>query len=168
MNLKRNGMDAIDGKQQFSLSPLRHEYVGAMSMILCSMDPWLTLEYRPEAFEFYLLHADPSLSRYAVMISGDVRGVLSVRSPWLFGPFIELMALFDGFRGKGIGSRIIDWVCDRYKPANLWATVSSFNLEAQKFYSGAGFEKTAILEDLIKPGRNEILLRKRMAAPNQR
>ena len=137
-------------------------------MILCSMDPWLTLEYRPEAFESYLLHADSSLSRYAVMISGDVCGVLSVRSPWLFGPFIELMALFDGFRGKGIGSRIIDWVCDRYKPANLWATVSSFNLEAQKFYIGAGFEKTAILENLIKPGWNEILIRKKMGAPNQR
>ena len=161
-------MEDIEGKPRFSLSPLRPEYVNAMSMILCSMDPWLTLEYRPEAFEFYLLHADPALSRYAVMISGNVCGVLSVRSPWLFGPFIELMALFDGFRGKGIGSRIIDWVCDRYKSTNLWATVSSFNLEAQKFYSGAGFEKTAILEDLIKPGRNEILLRKKMAAPNQR
>jgi len=161
-------MEEIDGKQQFSLSPLKPEYVNAMSIILCSMDPWLTLEYRPEAFEFYLLHADPALNRYAVMISGHVCGVLSVRSPWLFGPFIELMALFDGFRGKGIGSRIIDWVCDRYKSTNLWATVSSFNLEAQKFYSSAGFEKTAILEDLIKPGWNEILLRKRMAAPNQR
>jgi len=161
-------MEEIDGKQQFSLLPLRPEYVNAMSIILCSMDPWLTLEYRPEAFDFYLLHADPALNRYAVMISGNVCGVLSVRSPWLFGPFIELMALFDGFRGKGIGSRIIDWVCDRYKSANLWATVSSFNLKAQKFYSSAGFEKTAILEDLIKPGWNEILLRKRMAAPNQR
>ncbi len=64
-------MEAIEGKQQFSLSPLRPEYVGAMSMILCSMDPWLTLEYTPEAFEFYLLHADPALSRYAVMISGQ-------------------------------------------------------------------------------------------------
>ncbi len=158
-------MEVIDGKLQLSLSPLRPEYVGVMSVILCSMDPWLTLEYKPEVFESYLLHADPALSHYAVMISTDVAGVLSLRYPWLFGPFIELMALFDGFRGKGIGRRIVDWVCDRYESPNLWATVSSFNLRAQKFYSTAGFEKTAILEELIKPGWNEILIRKKVSPP---
>lgn len=160
-------MEPIEGRQQFSLSPLRPEYVAAMSVILCSMDPWLTLEYTPEAFEFYLLHPDPALTRHAVMISGQVCGVLSVRFPWLFGPFIELMAIFDGFRGKGIGRRIIDGVIERHKSTNLWATVSSFNLRAQKFYSAAGFEKTAALDGLIKPGWKEILLRKRTAAPNQ-
>ncbi|SPF39373.1 conserved hypothetical protein [Syntrophobacter sp. SbD1] len=135
-------------------------------MILCSMDPWLTMGYNPESFDAYLVQSDPALDRYAVMISGNIAGVLSVRSPWLFGPFIELMALFDGFRGQGTGGRIIDWVCGRYKSANLWATVSSFNLSAQKFYSVAGFENISVLEDLIKPGWNEFLLRKRLAAPD--
>jgi RimJ/RimL family protein N-acetyltransferase len=73
------------------------------------------------------------------------------------------MAVFDGLRSKGTGGRVIDWVCGRYQEANVWATVSSFNLKAQRFYSRAGFEKTAIMEDLIKPGWNEILLRKRAA-----
>jgi ribosomal protein S18 acetylase RimI-like enzyme len=155
-------MEVIDGKLQLFLVPLIPEYVRATSAILCMMDPWLTLEYRPEVFESYLLHADHALSHYAVMVAGEVAGVLSVRHPWLFGPFIELMALFDGFRGKGFGRRIIDWVCDRYQSPNVWATVSSFNLRAQKFYGAAGFEQTAILGDLIKPGRNEILIRKRV------
>lgn len=151
-----------DDGQQFSLSPVRAEYVSALSMILCSMEPWLTLEYTPEAFEFYLLHADPALARHVVMISGQVAGVLSLRNPWLFGPFIELLALFDGFRSKGTGSKIIELVSERYKSTNLWVTVSSFNHRAQKFYERAGFEKKTVLEDLIKPGWNEILLRKRM------
>ena len=138
-----------------------------MSIILCSMDPWLTMEYTPEAFEHYLLHADQALSRYAVMVAGNVAGVLSLRFPWLFGPFIELMALFDGFQGKGIGGRIIDWLFNRYNRANLWATVSSFNLKAQRFYSKEGFEQTTLLEDLIKPGWNEILLRKRSSLQNK-
>lgn len=150
----------LNGEQQFSLSPVRPEYVSALSIMLCSMDPWLTLEYTPEAFEFYLLHADPALARQVVMISGQVAGVVSLRNPWLFGPFIELLALFEGFRSRGTGSRIVEWISKRYKSKNLWVTVSSFNLRAQKFYERAGFEKTAILEDLIKPGWNEILLRK--------
>ena len=128
------------------------------------MDPWLSLEYKPGAFESYLLREDPALSRYVIMISENVAGVLAVRFPWLFGPFIELMGLFDGFRGKGTGGRIIDWVCGRYQQTNVWATVSSFNLKAQRFYSRTGFEKTAILDDVIKPGWTEILLRKRTAA----
>ena len=155
----------IDDKLQLSVAPLRPENVGAMSVTLCLMDPWLTLEYKPEAFEFYLLHEDPALNRHAVMVAGEVAGILSVRHPWLFGPFIELMALFDGFRGKGIGRRIVEWLCNRYKSPNLWATVSSFNLRAQKFYSAAGFEQTAILDDLVKRGWNEILIRKRVSPP---
>ena len=157
-------MEIIEGKDEFSLLPLRSKNVGKISSTLCSMDPWLTMGYRPEAFEFYLLRADPALTRYVVMIAEHVAGVLAIRSPWLFGPFLELMALFDGFRGHGTGGRIIDWVCGRYRETNVWATVSSFNLEAQRFYSRAGFERTAILEDLIDRGWNEILLRKRVAA----
>jgi len=160
-------MEVIDGRLQLSLVPLIPDYVGAMSVILSATDPWLTLEYTPEVFESYLLRADPALNRYAVKIGGQIAGVLSLRHPWLFGPFLELMALFDGFRGKGTGRRIIDWVCDRYRSPNMWATVSSFNLRAQKFYSTAGFEQTAVLVDLIKPGWNEILIRKRMNPSEQ-
>ena len=163
-----DGVELIDAKQQVFLSPLKNEYVSPISMILCSMDPWLTLEYRPDVFEFYLLRADAALSRYAVMISGTVAGVLSLRSPWLSGPFIELMALFEGFQGKGVGRRLIDWICDHFEAANLWTTVSSFNLKAQRFYSNAGFVQMAILEDLIKGGWDELLLRKKMAAPSRR
>jgi GNAT superfamily N-acetyltransferase len=129
------------------------------------MDPWLTMNYRPQALEFYLLRADPALSRYSVMVSENLAGVLSVRYPWLFGPFIELVALFDGFRGKGIGGRIVDWVCLHHQATNVWVTVSAINSGAQRFYGKMGFERTATLEDLIKPGWDEILLRKKLAPP---
>ena len=160
-------MNPAGREQQFSLVPLAAENLDRLSMTLSSMDPWLTLGYTLESFEHYLKHPDPALSRYTVMISRQVAGVLSIRSPWLFGPFIELFALFEGFQGKGIGSRIIDRVCAIHQSANLWATVSSFNLRAQKFYKNKGFEQKAVLEDLIKPGWNEILLRKKVNAADR-
>ena len=155
-----------DDRQQFSLSPVRPEYVIGLSTILCQMEPWLTLEYTPEDFESYLLHPDPALARHAVMISGEVAGVLSIRHPWLFGPLIELLALFDGFRGQGTGKRILRWASEQCEDQNLWVTVSSINTEARKFYEREGFEKAAILEDLIKPGWNELLLRKKILRPD--
>jgi GNAT superfamily N-acetyltransferase len=138
--------------------------VGEMSRLLASMNPWLKLDYKPEALAFYLLRADPALKRYSITNTrGKVSGVLSVRFPWLFGPFIELIALFDDCRGKGYGRQLIDWTIGCFPSSpNLWATVSSFNLDAQVFYSHMGFEQVTILEDLIKPGWHEILLRKRL------
>ncbi|MDR3570295.1 MAG: GNAT family N-acetyltransferase [Syntrophobacteraceae bacterium] len=129
------------------------------------MDPWLAMKYSREAVEFYLLQADQALSRHVVMISGQVAGVLAVRGPWLFGPLIELMALFDGYRSRGVGKKIVEWTAQRCEAKNLWVTVSSDNFRAQKFYERQGFRKTALLEDLIKPGWDEILLRKRIARP---
>jgi len=161
-------MEENERGKELSLVPLRPQSVGEISRILCSMDPWLAMKYRPEALEFYLLRADQALSRYSVMVSDNLAGVFSLRYPWLFGPFIELMALFDGFRGKGIGGRIIDWACLQYQTTNVWVTVSAINAGAQRFYSRMGFERTATLEDLIKPGWDEILLRKKLAAQDTR
>ncbi len=152
----------MEGKGLFSLSPLQPQDVREISRVLASMDPWLTLGYKPEALAFYLLRTDPALQRFAIIISGEISGVLAVRFPWLFGPFIELIALFDGFRGKGIGHQLVDAVAALFDPPNLWATVSSFNLDAQRFYSRVGFKQATFLEDLIKPGWHEILLRKRL------
>jgi diamine N-acetyltransferase len=146
-----------------TIESLQPRDVGELSRALALMDPWLKLDYKPEALAFYLLRADPALKRYSVTVTGKVSGVLSVRFPWLFGPFIELIALFDGSRGMGYGRQLIDWIIGYFPPSpNLWATVSSFNLDAQVFYRSTGFEQITILEDLIKPGWHEILLRKRL------
>jgi GNAT superfamily N-acetyltransferase len=164
---KRGGMQAVEPKEGLSFLPIRPQSVREISRTLCSMDPWLTMNYKPEVIEFYLLREDPALSRYSIMVSENLAGVLSLRFPWLFGPFIELVALFDGFRDRGIGSRIVEWVSLNHEAANVWVTVSAFNSGAQRFYGKMGFEKTAMLEDLIKPGWSEILLRKKLAVPNK-
>ncbi|MCE5334345.1 MAG: GNAT family N-acetyltransferase [Desulfobacteraceae bacterium] len=150
-----------DENPAFSVSPLTRRDIGEISRRLAAMDPWLTLEYKPETLAFYLLQADSALQRHVVTVGNSLAGILAVRHPWLFGPFIELLALFDGFRGQGIGSGLIAWTCGRFASRNVWVTVSSFNLRAQEFYDKAGFRKTAVLDDLIRPGWDEILLRKR-------
>lgn len=81
------------------------------------------------------------------------------------GPFIELLACFDPFRGIGLGREILSFLERRLKPgtANLWTTTSSFNKQALDFYRHMGFEVVAELKDLVRKGYDEILLRKRLA-----
>ncbi|MEN6442097.1 MAG: GNAT family N-acetyltransferase [Syntrophobacter sp.] len=146
------------------IEPLKTADVREIGNTLAAMDPWLTLGYQPEALSHYLLRADPALRRYSLFVSDNLAGVLAVRHPWLFGPFIELIALFGGNRGKGLGRMLIEWVCAQFPNSpNLWATVSSFNRDAREFYDRLGFEQSATLDNLIRAGREEILLRKRLS-----
>jgi ribosomal protein S18 acetylase RimI-like enzyme len=46
---------------------------------------------------------------------------------------------------------------------NIWACVSGFNTRAQQFYEKHGFERMAVLDDLVRPGFAEVLIRKRLA-----
>jgi ribosomal protein S18 acetylase RimI-like enzyme len=109
---------------------------------------------------YYLQRPDNSLHKFLVSASGREAGIVCCRYPWLFGPFLELLALYPKFQGQGFGREILDWL---EKPAafkNLWTTVSSFNLQALNFYIKFGFVKVGSLPDLVCPGFNEILLRK--------
>jgi ribosomal protein S18 acetylase RimI-like enzyme len=140
------------------------ESAKALSAFLADMDPWLTLGYRPSVLHRYLTRPDPALSRQAVFMKDSLAGVVCIRYPWLCGASLELLALLAGFQGKGAGAEILEWLeaqARRLAP-NLWATVSSFNTEAQRFYARHGFETAAYLEDLIQSGFDEILLRKRL------
>jgi ribosomal protein S18 acetylase RimI-like enzyme len=130
------------------------------------MDPWRTLGYRPENLLNYLHRKDAGLDRHAIVIEGRTAGVLSVRYPWLMGPYIELFAVLPGYSGRGLGEEVLKWVESRFQAnsRNLWATVSAFNTLARTFYQRQGFEEVAPLKELVAAGLDEILLRKNLAA----
>src|SRR4029450_12481823 len=102
-------------------------------------------------------------SRYQVEISGEQAGAVSVRLPWLKGPYLELLALLPQAQGKGIGSTIVPWFereALKVGARNLWVCASSFNTRALRFYERHGFERAATLPGLVVDGYDEILLRK--------
>jgi ribosomal protein S18 acetylase RimI-like enzyme len=128
------------------------------------MEPWLTLGYRSETLFNYLVCHDPGLYRYAVLVSGELAGTLCVRFPWFLGPYIEMIAICPPCQGRNIGRDILTWVESRaaHSSRNLWAAVSSFNSKARLFYRSQGFDEVAVLDDLVKKGSAELLLRKRL------
>ena len=128
------------------------------------MDPWRTLESTPEALSGYLLRPDASLSRYGMYTDDQLAGVISIRYPWLRGPYIELLGVLDGFQGQGIGREVLEWVCDAAQPfaKNIWIAASGFNARALAIYQKLGFTPAGELPDLVKEGYMEYLLRKRL------
>ena len=144
------------------LRPLEEADHAAMAAQLAGIDPW---GYGAEALARYLGRDDGALFRFAVGQGGEDRaGLLAVRSPWLRGPYIELLAIFPAYRGRGLGGAVIAWTAGQaaMASANLWACVSGFNAAARGFYAGQGFVEVAPLDELVAPGQTEILLRKRL------
>jgi ribosomal protein S18 acetylase RimI-like enzyme len=148
----------------FFLSPLLPGDLEGIAPRLAEMDPWKTLGYSPDGLARYLRRDDPALFCRVARAEAGVAAVLCVRHPWLLGPFIELLACFDPFRGRGLGRKLVEWVERGAFPgsSNLWVTVSSFNVGARGFYRRMGFQEVTELKDLVRPGCDEILLRKRL------
>ena len=135
---------------------------GPLAETLVTLDPWRTLGYGASQMAGYLVRPDPCLYRFALRRDNQDAGIVCIRRPFLMGVYLDLLAVFPPFQRRGLGSEILAWlehetfeIC-----GNLWILVSSFNEPARAFYSRAGMAETATLKDLVKPGYDEILLRK--------
>jgi len=138
-------------------------HAGRVGQVLTTMDPWQHLGFGAQVLTDYLNRHDSALDRHAIIQHGHLVGAIAVRSPWLRGPYLELLAVFPQTQGKGIGSKALNWAFEHArtsKAVNFWACVSAFNLAARGFYAHMGFTETTELTDLVVSGENEILLRK--------
>ena len=139
---------------------------GLIGARLAAMDPWKRLGYGAEPLGRYLAAADPSLKRFAVQHQQETVAVACIRFPWLRGPYLELLAVFPGNQGQGVGQAILAWFEEQARPSakNLWTMTSEFNHPARRFYQAAGFVEIAPVADLVADGCTEILLRKTLLA----
>ena len=146
-----------------SIRPLAGTEGAALAVSLAALEPWRSLGFTVAGLEAYLRRDDPALRRVVAERAGAVAGVLALRAPWLRGPTIELLAVLPEAQGGGVGRALVEWaVANAGGAANLWACVSAFNAPARAFWARTGFVEAATLPDLIRPGFDEILLRRQL------
>jgi diamine N-acetyltransferase len=150
-----------------ALRPLDAREAPLLASALASMDPWLTFGYSAERFSSYLTRPDPALRQYVIAVGPELAGVVAVRYPWLHGAYLELLGVLRPFQGRGLGAEVVQWFeSQSFQVApNAWILVSAFNTRARKFYTRLGFVELATLPDFLKPGQDEILLRKQKPSP---
>ena len=146
------------------LRPLIETDAEPLAAALVELEPWRTLGYAATALATYLGRDDGALARFVIERDAQTAGLVAIRSPWLRGPSIELLALLPSAQGGGLGRQVVAWAAAEAKPmaANLWACVSAFNADARAFYAAQGFMEAATLPDLVTPGFDEVLVRKRL------
>jgi ribosomal protein S18 acetylase RimI-like enzyme len=131
---------------------------------IAAIDPWHRLGYTPGNLRPYFARREAGARRLIFLEGDQIVGAAVIRYPWLHGPYIELLALFPEAQGRGHGGTIIEWLATRAatEAANLWVATSEVNDRALAFYWRHGFEPIGRLEDLVRDGDCELLLRKRL------
>ena len=133
---------------------------------LSKIEPWKTLNSTPQGLADGFVYEDTSTNTYAVIADEKPVGIISVRYPWLVGPYLGFLGIIPTSQGKGLGKVLMAWLekCARAHSArNIFICVSSFNDEAHTFYKSCGYLEVANLDGLIVDGHAELLLRKRLS-----
>lgn len=133
---------------------------------LAKIEPWKTLGSTAQEFEQGFQSQTNSTNTYAVIIEEKPVGIISVRYPWLLGPYLGFLGVIPEAQGKGLGKVLMNWLEDTAKEhsaRNVFICVSDFNDAAQAFYKSCGYIKVANLDGLIVDEYSEFLLRKRLS-----
>lgn len=150
----------LQGGRLVALEP---SFAATLAAAIVAMPPWSAMAYPAEAMTRFLAATGDGASRYVVEVDGVEAGAVSIRFPWLKGPYLELLAVLPPFQRRGIGAGILDWFereASGLGARNLWVCASSFNADGLRFYQRHGFRPTATLPGLVADGYEEVLLRK--------
>jgi diamine N-acetyltransferase len=153
----------LPGGDDLSLQPIDLAAACHLATALVAVDPWRTLGSDAGKLADYLMAKDPHCHRRLICHGGEMAGVVAIRDPWLYGPYLALLAVLPKHQRSGIGSTVLGWMEGQARALadNMWVCVSSFNVRAQHFYQRHGFVCVADLDALVHPEHSERLLRKR-------
>lgn len=133
---------------------------------LARIEPWKTLKSTPEEFEEGFQSQSTSTNTYSVIVDEKPVGIISIRYPWLLGPYLGFLGIIPEAQGVGLGKVLMNWLektAKEHSARNVFICVSDFNHDAQAFYNDCGYYVVADLDGLIVDEHSEFLLRKRLS-----
>lgn len=95
--------------------------------------------------------------------SGEPVGLMVYDMAGMYGelPYLALLGVKEGFRGKGVGEQLVDvycGICESLGFKKMFIAVSDFNPRAKALYQKKGFKPLLLVPDLLKDGIAEWLL----------
>jgi ribosomal protein S18 acetylase RimI-like enzyme len=135
---------------------------------IAAIEPWRGLGYRADALGRWLARKAREGAVWVARTSPRAAplGVVVADDCVLLGGFIALLAVRPEASGQGVGRLLVDRVAARTFAKRRWLYTSADgnNRAALRFYRRLGFTRVGRLPDLVRPGRIEILLRRRKPA----
>jgi ribosomal-protein-alanine N-acetyltransferase len=133
------------------------------ALMMSKSDPWITLEM---GFDL-CIPAFAGASKEVFIIRNDevIAGFVILQMDGTFKGYIQTICISEDFRGKGLGKKLLKFCEERILKIspNIFICVSSFNTGALQLYTDFGFKIVGELNDFVKEGFTELLLRKTIA-----
>lgn len=144
------------------LERMSNQHARPLATALSKVTPWCEVPLAEDSLYDHFSIEDQALLRFAIIYGDQCAGVISVRYPWLKGPYLELLGLLPEAQRKGLGTELINWFENEAPKLNrnYWLLCSDFNEPALKFYEKLGYEKITLIESLFAKGFHNYLMRK--------
>lgn len=152
--------------RKLELAPMTHDAAARLAPVIATIGPWAHYNFAPADMQASLLISGDGAIRYQLTCDTAPAGVVIIRSPWLAGPYLQILAVLPELQGSGAGSTVLDWyeaTAMSARMRNVWLCVSGFNVDAQRFYERYGYTLVGHLKDLMRDGDDELLMRKNLA-----
>lgn len=148
------------------LGPLGDD-VAVIAERLATLDPWASMGRPAASFVAYMTRPMAATHRFAVRLDGRPVGFLSLRWPFMRGPYIETIALFPEAQRRGFARRIVEWIGREVagEATNIWLCVTEWNAPARAAYAAMDFVEIGPIPDVALVGQTEIFLRKVLGPP---
>ncbi len=138
-------------------NPVLYDRFAAM---MANSDPWMTLGMDAAACRAGF--QGPCKEIFVATFKDEPAGLAILQICGSFNGYIQILFVAEAFRGRGLGRRLLEF-CEgrilRHSP-NVFICVSTFNTRALSLYKQSGFATVGKLNDFVKPGYDEWLLRK--------
>jgi [ribosomal protein S18]-alanine N-acetyltransferase len=130
------------------------------ALMMSGTDPWLKLGIGYE--QCLLAFEGPCREIYKVELEYELAGFVILQICGSFKGYIQTICINQFYRGRGLGTRILQFCEERILKIspNIFICVSSFNTGALRLYQSFGFKLVGELENFVKEGYSELLLRK--------
>lgn len=149
-----------------TITPATEQERDWAASLMAGSEPWVTLG---RGFEQCRKPChDPDFQMFVARAGAQPCGFVLLQRRGVAGsPYIASIAVAEEFRGKGVGTRLLEFAEDLFRDESkhIFLCVSSFNERARKLYERYGYAAVGEFKDYIIPGASEILMHKRLRQP---
>jgi ribosomal protein S18 acetylase RimI-like enzyme len=134
--------------------------------LMAQSEPWITLGRTIEVCRPVCHH--PEYQLFVAHFEDQPCGFILIHPRGVAGsPYITSIAVSDLSRGLGIGTRLLAFAEEHFRPQarHLFLCVSSFNSRARALYERLGYEYIGELKDYVIIGASEMLMHKWLGRP---
>ncbi|MGD9784531.1 MAG: GNAT family N-acetyltransferase [Hyphomicrobiaceae bacterium] len=154
---------------EFALDRIENELdlatAQALGETLAAIDPWARYRFTPDRLAHAVGRNAPGAVRLLLRADEALAGVAVLKPGWMFGTYLNLLAVLPTHQGRGIGHAFLDWLEAEGRARgerNQFVVSSAFNERALALYESHGFCRIADMPGLISDGETEVLLRRRL------